>query len=460
MFIGRERELLRLSRRIQQNGFKAILIYGRRRVGKTQLVRKAIEESGLPSLTLLARDVDPRITLSEFGEEAGRFMNISGFRPRDFYELFSALMDYSSTRPFILFIDEYSFLKENLGTVDSSLQKAIELHAQGAEMTLILCGSYVDVMSRLADYDAPLYGRFSDIILLHPFDYLDAGRFFPELSDIERFRYYAVFGGIAFNLASLHPDLSFEENLIELFIEPDSLFESEAVLTVKKELEKAGRMNTIFELIARGANTYRKINEYTGGKDSSSYLYYLKRLEEMDLIDRSYSLTDTGKRKPVYRIKDRMLEFYYTFLFRNQEQRALMASEIFYRNMVKPKLETDYLPRRFEEAVKEYAIRQNGKRLPLFTDAGNLVYHGRAEGSRVEREFDLVLKTDGGYIPIECKYRNKPVSMSDVHEEMNQWRGLPFQVKRFGFASKSGFEEDVLRDDSLLLIDIEDMYRE
>lgn len=380
MFIGREKELGRITRRIRQKGFKAILVYGRRRIGKTQLVKKAIQESGLPSLNLLARDVDAKINLEDFGNEAGRFMNISAFRPKDFYELFSSLIDYSKDHPFVLFIDEYSFLKENMSSIDSSLQKAIELHKDGAEIMIILCGS--DIMSRLIDYDAPLYGRFNEVILLHPFDYLDSGKFFPELSENERFQYYAVFGGVAFNLTCLDKILSFEENLIDFFIEPNSLLENEAQLTIDKGLHKSSKFNTIFELITRGINTFTKIKEYIGSEDKANFLWYLKKLENMNLIDKSYSLTDDKKRKPVYHVKDKMLEFYYTFLFKYQSLREMTTPKRFYEEMVKPKLALDYFPHKFEEVVKEYAYRENGGRIPFFTDAGNLVYHGTVSGKK------------------------------------------------------------------------------
>lgn len=228
MFVGRERELSKIIRRIKQPGFKAILVYGRRRIGKTQLVKEALSQVDIPSLSLLARDVDSKINLADFSLEAGNFMKISSFRPKDFYEFFSNLIEYSKSNPFVLFVDEYSFLKESAHSIDSSLQKAIEMHKDGANITIIICGSYVDVMARLVDYDAPLYGRFNEIIALRPFDYLDSGKFFPSCSLEDKFSYYAVFGGVAFNLTCLDQSLSFEENLIESFVAPNSLFEGEA----------------------------------------------------------------------------------------------------------------------------------------------------------------------------------------------------------------------------------------
>lgn len=459
MFIGRKKELSMILSQLNHEGLRAVLVYGRRRVGKTELIKEAIKQSNLPALNLLARNVDSKLNLEDFSKEASKFMNVIGYRASDFYELFASLIEYSKNKSFILFIDEYSYLKEDDDSIDSYLQKAIELHKDGASIKIILCGSYVDIMSRMIDYDAPLYGRFNQIILLRPFDYLESGEFFADASPIDKFQYYAIFGGIAFNLTCLDKRKTFEENIIESFISPNSFFENEAVLLVQREIKKDNRLNTIFDLITRGYKTYRELNSYLGDEKKDNCTRYLKILENMDLIDKSFSITDNKRAKPIYKIKDKMLNFYYTFLFRNQFLRSLMSPETFYNDVVRTKLFLDYLPHKFEDVVKEYCIRENGKSLPLFTGASNLTFNGKIDGKQINREFDLVLKTDRGLIPIECKYKDTQVTMSDVYEEMNQWQGLPFTIYKFGFASKSGFDDKVKDNKDLLLLSLDDIYK-
>ena len=81
-----------------------------------------------------------------------------------------------------------------------------------------------------------------------------------------------------------------------------------------------------------------------------------------------------------------------------------------------------------------------------------------ASGTTVDREFDLVIKTDNGYVPIECKYTKEPISMSTVNEEKDQWLGLPFKIRQFAFSSKSGFDEKEKKQSDLLLFDLDEMH--
>ena len=105
MFIGRTNELRRIKRRLSLDSFQAVMVYGRRRIGKTELVREAIKESDKPSLELIARNTNPSLNLSDFAKQAGQFMDAMSFHPQSFYEFFVSLMNYSKEHPFILFID-------------------------------------------------------------------------------------------------------------------------------------------------------------------------------------------------------------------------------------------------------------------------------------------------------------------------------------------------------------------
>ena len=161
MFIGRKNELERIKRRLKLDQFQAVLVYGRRRIGKTELINEAIKQSGVEVLPLLARKVNSAINLEEFAADAGRFMNNVSFHPANYYEFYASLFEYSKNHPFVLFIDEYCFLKEGEPSIDTYLQKAIELHKDGAKLSIILCGSYIDVMKQIVVQKAPLYGRFN-----------------------------------------------------------------------------------------------------------------------------------------------------------------------------------------------------------------------------------------------------------------------------------------------------------
>ena len=159
MFIGREKELKILSNNLKLDSLKCVLVYGRRRIGKTELINEAIKQSKKPCLSLLARKVQSSINLEDFINDTKPFINQPGFNPPTFYDYFVSLLEYSKENPFICFIDEFCFLKENDDSIDSTIQKTLKLHGKGVKLTLILCSSYVDTMKQLIDKSAPLYGR-------------------------------------------------------------------------------------------------------------------------------------------------------------------------------------------------------------------------------------------------------------------------------------------------------------
>ena len=115
-------------------------------------------------------------------------------------------------------------------------------------------------MKQLIDKSAPLYGRFNDIINLHVFDYYDSAKFYFHLSNEDKIKCYSIFGGIAFNITKLDYSKSFEQNVIETFVENESFFEKEINLFLMKEFQKEENINTLFELIASDVKKYKELN--------------------------------------------------------------------------------------------------------------------------------------------------------------------------------------------------------
>ncbi len=284
--------------------------------------------------------------------------------------------------------------------------------------------------------------------------------FYSNRSNEEKLCYYAVFGGTTFNLRNIDYSVSFEECLIEQFISYGSFFEMEAIGTIKNEILKDANANAILEFIASGTRKYKELNNRLGDPAKDNVGRYLRKLEELDIIGKSLMVTDKNEKKPLYYIKDNLLDFYYTYLFKTSAICERMDPKVFFENVIKEDFHTKYLPRKFEEVVKEYVHKENGKRIPFFRNGGRIYCNKKTGKGEINREFDLVLKTMNGYLPIECKYRNDPIGMKDVHEEINQWKGLPFDLYQYGFASKSGFTKEVRERKDILLIDFNDIYQE
>lgn len=125
-------------------------------------------------------------------------------------------------------------------------------------------------------------------------------------------------------------------------------------------------------------------------------------------------VNDKFEKKPLYYIKNNLLDFYYTYLFRRINIRETIDPKVFFENFIKEAFYTKYLPRKFEEIIREYVFKENGKRIPLFTSAGRLYFNKKMNKEIFNREFDLVLETKDGYLPIDCKYKDTPVTLSEV----------------------------------------------
>ena len=456
-FVGRQRELSMIRERIASDKSEAILVYGRRRVGKSHLIREALKDVKTPVIQYVCRKSSFQKNMEGLSQETAKAFKEPFIR----FEAIDQLLEYAYSKAeqqkVVLFIDEYPFLRGDDEAVDSEFQIAIDEWQHRSCLKLILCGSYVETMKKLVDGRAPLFGRFTEIMKLKPFDYYDAAKFFPGRSNEEKLLLYSVFGGVPFYLMQVDNRLSPAEDIQKLLIPEGSILESEVRLQLTAELSKEENANFVLEKIASGIGKYSDIaRDFSGSSGKLSHT--LGKLEGMGLIEKDSPINaSSNKRQHRYVICDNLLDFYYTFLFRETTARSSMAPEDFFHSHVEDSLEKYYLPRKFEQAAREYLLRQNlsGKITPPFSAIGRYVYHDKAR--KKNGEFDIVTKDEKGLFSYECKYKKEPLGMKVVHEEEWQAKELGIEFYGFGFFSRSGFSKDV-NPSSYRLIKLKDMY--
>lgn len=457
-FIGREKELIQIKEKLNSDRSEALLVYGRRRVGKSELIKEALKDIECPVIHYVCRKSSLKQNLAGLSRAVIKAFN----EPFINFESLDQLLEYTYSKAtqqkVVLFIDEYPFLREDDKGIDSEFQIAIDEYQHRACLKLILCGSYMEIMQNLVDGRAPLFGRFTEILKLKPFDYYDAAKFFPGKSDEEKLTLYSVFGGIPFYLTQIDNTLSPADNIIKLIIPEGSLLESEIRLQLTAELSKEENANYVLEKIANGIGRYSDIaRDFSGSSGKLSHT--LGKLEGMGLIEKDSPINATSnKRQHRYVICDNLLDFYYSFLFRDTTERSSMPPRDYFKSDVEPLLYKQYIPRKFELAAKEYLLRHNraGKINPPFSAIGRYVYNDKAEHQN--GEFDIVTKDKNGLISYECKYRKEPVGMKVVHEEEWQVKKLGLDFYGFGFFSRNGFEKDV-DGEKYHLISLPDMYQ-
>ena len=219
MFVGRKKEIGALNKVLSSDKQENVLIYGRRRTGKTMLIKEAIKDK--KAIYFEAVEANETTILNKLGEIVSEYFHLP-LAFSSFFDLFKYLFEKGKSEDLIFVIDEYSYLRNSVTSIDSIIQSYIDEYKFSSRLKLVLCGSYVEIMKNLVDYSKPLYGRFSQIIKLKPMDYYDSAEFYKNYSDEDKVAIYSVFGGIPFYNALINDSLSVKDNIMNLLLAPYS----------------------------------------------------------------------------------------------------------------------------------------------------------------------------------------------------------------------------------------------
>ena len=459
MFFSRKKELAELREKLSGDQFESILIYGRRRVGKTALIREA---AGTYHGCFLYYECKRSL----FGDNLDGLNRLLRdglgvrFSFQNFRDILFHLAEQAQKQPILFVLDEFPFLMTEKPSVISDIRDLIDQISHQINLKLILSGSYVDMMKSLIEGNSETFGRFTSVLELKAFDYYDAASFYSGFTPEEKMLMYSVFGGVAFFNSLIEPDRTPTENIQRLILRPNSILQMEIEYSISSETNKIPMMNSVIEAIGAGNTKYadikkRVMNQKNGDANID---YLLKKLTDLEIVEKKVPINDPDNRKKTfYVLADNLMRFYYQFIFPNKNMNSIMNTEDFYNEFVKEKLMNRYLPTCFEKVTREYLIRANRKHLidPVIYEVGTYSYDDPKK--KVNRQFDIVTRDRNGYVSYECKYTAAPVPAAVYREEEYQIRESGIPVYALGFASKSGFDPD-MKDLSDHLITLDDMY--
>ena len=454
MFIGREKELAELKKQFGSDRRSVVLVYGKRRVGKTRLLEESLRDfdgivvnhlcvksSFEGNLRLLCRSVALSFGLSP----SMTFSTV--------FDLFDFMKNQGKRVAVIL--DEYQYFKESGKDMEVDSVMQVIADSLPPHVKLVLCGSYITVMKELLGESDPLFGRFTSIIHLQEFDYLDAAGFCPDLPVREKIRFYSVFGGSPYVLSCLDYGQSPERNIIDLVLEPNSLLRTYIENIALKEIQKAFDIR-ILETIGNSRRRFNDICALTGFSDSSLLDKQLKNLLNMETVSKVAPINARDdKKKQFYEINDNLMRFYFSYVFSYDSLIFRFGPEEFFGNCIRDSLNT-FISYRFEKIADQYLVRQarSGK-LPGVQDFGTFWYDDRK--NRRNGQFDCVLKYPDGYDFYEVKFYDSPMTRRECEEEERQVRTIADMVcRRIGFICSSGFSFEDGRYD---LIEGKDLYQ-
>lgn len=356
-FIGRSAELKVLDDAYKSAKAEFIPIYGRRRVGKSELILHFIKDK--PSLYFLGKKAPQQLQIKSFMEEAARAFAqplLASVSMQDWKTAINTVIDQKQkSAKFVLVFDEFQWTAQASPDLPSVLQELLDMDwKKRGDIFLILCGSYMGFMEKeVLGKESPLFGRRSAQILLKPFSHREAALFHPGWSSSERAQAYFVCGGVPFYLRFFSARdsvlVNIQNNLLNefaaLYREPDFL--------LREELRELEKYYGILIALSSGSLTSPVVARHTGINERHIH-YYLKHLIELGYVSRRYPVTGS---RPVARnvrfaLDDPLLRFWFRFVYPNTGFISQMGMERSFRELIRPQLDS-YFGSCFERLCRE-----------------------------------------------------------------------------------------------------------
>jgi AAA+ ATPase superfamily predicted ATPase len=467
MFVNREEELAFLDSVLERNRpgtGQFILLFGRRRVGKTSLLLRWAGQQDIPN-TYWAAEKEPAAL-----QRRKLYARLLGVRVAQapifdsWAELWEAAAAYLGDRRHILILDETPYASEADPAMLSALQHAWDHYFKNSQLLLVLCGSQVRIMEALQSQQSPLFGRLTGQWHLQPLPFSSLRTFFPGWTAEERVTAYAMIGGVPAYLEWLDPTLSLEENIRQIVLSPGYMFLAEPTFLLYDEVREPQSYLAVLNAIGAGHHTLADISNAC--LISKSHLSsYLSRLQALRFVERRLpaTLTPAQQRRSKrgrYHLNDPYFRFYFRFLAPHQDRLPFDAGPAL--GQLDKELRAFVGQTAFEELSRLWTFQQ-GKR-------GQLPFAPEQIGShwshRVQVDVVAVNWQSRDILLGECKWGQKKVGRAviedliarkrdrvrrDLTSTGKQWR---FHFSLFAQAALTAGARKLAKDNNVLVVDL------
>lgn len=462
MFHCREKELRDLNKRYSKDCFECIVIYGRRRVGKTALINEFCKDKPTIFFSALNASSQENLeTLSKAIYEKEHLNSENAPVYTSFDAAFSEITQMAKAERLVFVIDEYPYLAKANKSISSRLQHIIDHVWKDGKLFLILCGSSMSFMEyQVLGYESPLYGRRTGQFKIQALSYKEMTAFNPTLTCEQQALVYGITGGIPhyINKLDVHDDVdeALKDNLFNtssyLFEEPENL--------LKQELREPAIYNSVVAAIAGGASRSNEIATKVG-VEATVCAKYLKVLLNLGILKRKTPITEKAGKKTIYAIGDNFFRFWYRFVPQNTSAISAGRIERIYDAVIK-KHYADYMGHVFEQMCQEYLFLYADDLPIILSDIGQ--WWGNDSKEKKEIEIDIVgTPTEGKeYLIGSCKYRNEPIGVDEL-ELIKHYSDVFGKGEKYYYYifSKSGFTEGLKTAEDrgeVKLVSLQDMY--
>lgn len=470
MFVGRKRELSSLEKLYHQQGFDMTVIYGRRRIGKSTLIREFLK--GKRAIFYTATKVGKARNLELFCQQVVSLLDpsLTGVSFSSLEAILDFITDRLSGDKLVLVIDELPYWAQDDGALLSVLQKYIDTRWSERDMMIILCGSSLSFMeNKVLSEKSPLFGRRNKQIRLEAFDYLEAAEFVPNYSAEDRAIIYGITGGVAKYLAMIDPRSSADDNIKAQFFNTDGYLYDEPRNLLAQEFTDVALVNNVIEQIASGSNTVNEISLKIR-QNSSTVLYTLDKLIQVGLITKKKCITEEKNRKKTqYVLRDQMFRFWYAFIPKATSIIEIGQGDLYFDQVVKPQIH-NYMGSVFEEMCRYYTLKEGicGAFGNTLTEVGTwwgteILLRG---SEKVQQSADIdvvgISELDKTAVLGECKFKKEKID-KNVYDTLLRRSAVisgKYRIIRFLFFSLSGYTSwfDSIQNNDIVLLTLDDLY--
>ncbi len=462
-FYCREKELQKLNERYEDGEFECVIIYGRRRVGKTALINEFCKDK--PTIFFSALNTTGQENLESLSKSIMAFERPDALSApvfRDYDTALAEITALSEDKRIVFVIDEYPYLARSKPAISAMLQHIIDHKWQNSRLFLILCGSSMSFMeNQVLGQESPLYGRRTAQFKIEPLNYKETAVFHPDSSLTENALIYGITGGIPHYINKLNVRTDIDEALLKNLFDRSAYLYEEPANLLKQELREPAIYNAIIKAIAEGSSHLNEIVTKIG-ETSGTCTGYLKTLIDLGIIKKETPITEKPGKKTIYLLADNFFRFWYRFVPANTSAIDSGRIHTTYEKSIKANY-PDYMGLIFERMCRDYLLYY-AKELPInLNEIGQ--WWGTDTKTKKQVQIDIVGTPAEGreYIIGSCKYRAEKVGMDEL-ELLRKYaavfgKGTAYHYYIF---SKSGFTEGLIRaaaNGEAALVDLREMYR-
>jgi len=463
MFHCRDKELKDLNKRYAKDNFECIVVYGRRRVGKTALINEFCK--GKPTVFFSALSASSQENLEALSKAIYE-KDHPGAETAPVYPSFDAAFNeitrMAEEERLVFVIDEYPYLAKANKSISSRLQHIIDHTWKNGKLFLILCGSSMSFMEyQVLGYESPLYGRRTGQYKIQALTYKEMTEFNPGLNDEQQAFIYGITGGIPHYINKLDVDTDVDDALKENLFNTSSYLYEEPENLLKQELREPAIYNSVITAVAGGASHSNEIATKVG-IESPICAKYLKVLLDLGILVKKTPITEKAGKKSIYAIGDNLFRFWYRFVPQNTSAISAGRIDRIYDPVIK-KHYSDYMGLIFEQMCREYLFLYAEDVPVVLSDIGS--WWGTDSKEKKEIEIDIVGTPVEGkeYVIGSCKYKNSPVGV-DEFELLKHYADVFGKGEKYHYYifSKGGFTEGLQKladNGEVRLVSLQEMYR-